>query len=433
MRILFIMLFFVISLFGVDIKIATFNVENLFDGKNHGTEYRDFKIGKSNWSNYKYLKKSKDISNFLIEVGADIVALQEIENEDVLKRLASSSGYRYYKFSKQKDSPFGVGVLSKVKIDSFSYYRFRDIKARDILRLNFKIGEYKFTLFNLHFLSQKNSQVNRKKEIDQLLMLSNNSINAIIVGDFNEDYKPNYMLKPLEERFRNLWKERFGFQRSSHVSGRAIDHIFLDKSFFSNQKNALNFKSFKVVKSSNLSDHDLLMVTLSTQTQKPTNTTLNNLDEVYKIGKFTGQLKLEKAAITYTDKFGYAIAQNGGRGIYVYDKKSKLKVGDLVDATIYSVDVYKENLEVKDIEIEKIYDEKANLNNYTKEISNFIKVGDTISSISGKVINGRLYYGKGNIRIYSKNSGSLENSNRQMLFKNAFVVNFKGELELLVK
>lgn len=432
MRILGLILFFVISVFGVDIKIATFNVENLFDGKNHGTEYRDFKIGKSNWSNSKYLKKSKELSKFLSEVGADIVALQEIENEDVLRRLASGSDYKYYKFSKPKGSPFGVGVMSKIKIDSSSYYRFGDIKTRDILRVNFKIGEYKFSLFNLHFLSQKNSKFDRKKEINQLLKFCNNALNAIIVGDFNEDYKPNYALKPLEDRFRNLWKEKFGFERSSHISGRAIDHIFLDKSFFG-KENALNFKSFKVVKSSHLSDHDLLLATLSTQVPKTTATEPKSLDDIYKIGKFIGKLELEKAAITYTDKFGYAITQKGGRGIYVYDKDSKLSVGDLVDATIYSVDFYKENLEVKEIEIKKVYDEKADLKNYTKELSNSLRAGDTISLVSGKVINGRLYYGKGNIPIYSKNSGALENSSKEMTFKNAFVINFRGELELLVR
>ena len=92
MRILTLLLLFITFFFAAEIRIATFNVENLFDGKNHGTEYRDFEISRnSNWNNERYQKKSKAISNLIKELNADIISLQEIENKCVIKRLAKVS------------------------------------------------------------------------------------------------------------------------------------------------------------------------------------------------------------------------------------------------------------------------------------------------------------------------------------------------------
>ena len=36
-----------------ELKIASFNVQNLFDGKDDGTEYADFEIGRGSWSEQK--------------------------------------------------------------------------------------------------------------------------------------------------------------------------------------------------------------------------------------------------------------------------------------------------------------------------------------------------------------------------------------------
>lgn len=430
MRVLLWIILLAIFAFGFDFKIATFNAENLFDGKNHGSEYQDFTIGKSNWSNSQYIRKSDNLAKFLNEVDADIVALQEIENEEVLERLANKSKYKFYKFTKPNNSPFGVGVISKLPINSSNYYRFSDIIARDILKTDFNVDGFSFSLFTVHLLSQKNPKNEKQKEFDALLKFVSGSENSIILGDFNEDFSPTYMLKPFEDKYINLWKEKFGFERVSHISGRAIDHIFLSKSFLDSK---LNIKKFSVIKSGGLSDHYMLLLTLTTQKSQNVPKIASNLDEIYRLGSITSPLFLEKVAVTYSDKFGYSIAQENGRGIYIYDKDSKLNVGDMVDIKINSVGEYKGNLEVKDALVEKIYDEKANLNSYTKNINSELKVGDTILSVTGKVINGRLYHPKGNILIYSKSGGKLKNSDRDMTFNNAYIINFGGELELLVR
>ena len=81
-----------------ELKIASFNVQNLFDGVNDGTEYADFEIGRGGWSEQKYERKLQAVADEISAFNVDILGLQEIENEAVLKALAQKAGYGFYKF-----------------------------------------------------------------------------------------------------------------------------------------------------------------------------------------------------------------------------------------------------------------------------------------------------------------------------------------------
>ena len=83
----FMILVFAVFAAGTELKIATFNVQNLFDAKNDGSEYKDFVVGKSEWNEKKANAKFKAVSAKIKELNADIIALQEIENEAILKEL----------------------------------------------------------------------------------------------------------------------------------------------------------------------------------------------------------------------------------------------------------------------------------------------------------------------------------------------------------
>ena len=91
MRLFLTLIFSFYFLVAGELKIATFNVENLFDATIQGTEYSDFK---TNWNNAKFRAKLKNISNVIKDLNADIIALQEIENKGVLNELAKESGYK---------------------------------------------------------------------------------------------------------------------------------------------------------------------------------------------------------------------------------------------------------------------------------------------------------------------------------------------------
>ena len=54
-------LFFAVFAAGTELKIATFNAQNLFDAKNDGSEYSDFVVGKSEWRAKKASPKFKPL------------------------------------------------------------------------------------------------------------------------------------------------------------------------------------------------------------------------------------------------------------------------------------------------------------------------------------------------------------------------------------
>jgi len=99
-----------------ELKIASFNVQNLFDGKDDGTEYADLKIGRGSWSEQKYERKLQEIANEISALNADILGLQEIENEAVLKALAQKAGYKFYAFSRAQTAPAGVAGVATLPI-----------------------------------------------------------------------------------------------------------------------------------------------------------------------------------------------------------------------------------------------------------------------------------------------------------------------------
>ncbi|MBF0985340.1 MAG: endonuclease/exonuclease/phosphatase family protein, partial [Campylobacter sp.] len=123
-----------------ELKIASFNVQNLFDGVNDGTEYADFEIGRGSWSEQKYERKLQAVVDKISALNADILGLQEIENEAVLKALAQKVGYKFYAFSRAQTAPAGVAVMSRIPIKFQKTYRLTELKTRDILRADFALG-----------------------------------------------------------------------------------------------------------------------------------------------------------------------------------------------------------------------------------------------------------------------------------------------------
>ena len=102
MRVVFALVFAILVAFASEISIATYNVQNLFDCKDDGSEYLDFKVGVSKWDCEAADSKLQRTRQVINALNADIIALQEIENEQVLKALVSDSEYKFVSFTKEK-------------------------------------------------------------------------------------------------------------------------------------------------------------------------------------------------------------------------------------------------------------------------------------------------------------------------------------------
>ena len=117
----FILLLIPYFLFSTPIKIATYNVENLFDASLQGSEYKEYIPGKHNWNKRMVEIKLNHTAEVICDLDADIVALQEIENKNIFKQLMQKlekvgCAYSYGAISSKKGASIQVALLSRYPI-----------------------------------------------------------------------------------------------------------------------------------------------------------------------------------------------------------------------------------------------------------------------------------------------------------------------------
>ena len=430
MRVLVALIFLFSLLFSSELKIATYNVENLFDDKISGSEYSDFKSNR--WNSAKYQQKLRKISRVLRELNADVVALNEIENENVIKELANLSGYKFYKFATLKGSPVGLGLLSRYRISDSEIYVVPDVKTRPILMSRVEFEGNNIEFFVAHFPAAKNPIKHRIAVANTMKKAVKNSKNGVILGDLNSNYGYKFLLNGLDG-WTNLWEFLPSYQRSSYKNGKsAIDHIILSKDLMG--KN-LRYKdgSFGVFKANfiddSYSDHYPLYATLSLQ---------EDIKDVP--SKLISQIKSvnsNRAKITgvvmYKDKNGYILADESRRGIYIFEKNPSLPLGTRVEAVVNRVEDYKGNIEITSLSYIAVdTDFKSDEGKY------LLDKNDINSATSGDVIGDIILDIKGGFATISKNKFKIYSPNRhindgKMSVKRAVVWNYKGQKELIIE
>lgn len=99
-------------------RLCTWNLHNFFDSI-------DDKYGDQVPKPDQVEKKLSSLSGALDTIGADVVAVQEVEKQALLERLAQRTGYRYAILVPGNDSVRGinVGLLSKVKVKGYASHR----------------------------------------------------------------------------------------------------------------------------------------------------------------------------------------------------------------------------------------------------------------------------------------------------------------------
>jgi predicted extracellular nuclease len=86
-KLIILLLLLPILLLSKELVIASYNVDNLFDDINNGTEYSDYILNKHNWNSITFKKKIEHIARVICELNADVIGLQEVENGNALKEL----------------------------------------------------------------------------------------------------------------------------------------------------------------------------------------------------------------------------------------------------------------------------------------------------------------------------------------------------------
>ncbi len=284
------------SLYATDLKIASYNVENLFDLKKDGTEYKEYIPYKHNWNKKNFKKKLLNIAEVICDVNADIIGLQEIENRYVLKLLQQTlrkigCNYKYFAITHKKDSAIQVALLSKIPIvNSKDIVVNRKIGLRPILEVKISIDKYPFFVYVNHWKSKSSPESYRIRSAkvlrDRLKELPKGS-EYILLGDFNSDYDEylhlrqkhndsngitgiNHILHSIDSfgkmvrvnslypnRFfhYNLWLELPNYRRWSHNfygDKEGLDSILLPYTLFDGKGLDYVSNSFNVLKKSYL-------------------------------------------------------------------------------------------------------------------------------------------------------------------------------------
>ena len=174
------------------LTILSWNMYLMHDDVETGHEMAPF-ISAMGYGPEQYrhrIRKTVDILS-TPDYEADILLLQEVESEKVLKDMLEAGlnriGFKYYGLL-QNNSPISVGYISKYKpIETLIHGSLED---RPILELVFRVSGEKIHVFNLHARSRIHGGNRSRKEmfilLDHLMKDRSDSL-SIAVGDFNDD------------------------------------------------------------------------------------------------------------------------------------------------------------------------------------------------------------------------------------------------------
>lgn len=218
-----------ISLNAQNIKIASYNVENFFDLENDKTEYQEFiPNGKALWNQRNFNIKLNNIIKVLEDLDADIVALQEIENRDLIRLLQKKiPKYKYYSFIKYPNSAVGLGILSKIEIKNSKSLdvKFETKLFRPILETTFVYENIEFKIFNNHWPSKnvgESYRIKYAKTLQDRLVKLEKDYDYILIGDFNADYNEFETFKKSQKLNNSM-----GITGINHILNTTINEKFV--------------------------------------------------------------------------------------------------------------------------------------------------------------------------------------------------------------
>ena len=190
------------------ISIVSWNVQTFFDTNTEGSEYKEFR--KKSWNNEKYTERLKRLSGAIKALDADVVALQEVENEDVLHDIynflqgewSTHKKYRYATFAKKNGAALGCAILSRFPIADIKVHEFTfnsltasENGARPLLEVSVSTKQGDFVLFVNHWKSQKdeNEESCKIRSMQEGILAHNiqkklsEGLPVVACGDFNKD------------------------------------------------------------------------------------------------------------------------------------------------------------------------------------------------------------------------------------------------------
>jgi endonuclease/exonuclease/phosphatase family metal-dependent hydrolase len=256
------------------LTIATFNCENLFMRFKFGKKVKKSSVDNAVQNGFI---RDKKLFEFIIDkervftakaikdTGADIIALQEVENMDTLKSFQSRFLKLYpYQYLIDGNDPryIDVAVLSKFEAKLLKTHQFdksgkSKIFSRDCLEIEFDFNGTPLTLFVNHLKSmlggRENSMARRKVQSERVVQIVKDKYgdnpgneDFVVMGDLN-DYLPSAGLHPLVSQhwLENVVKTRLPVGENwthwydSDNQVTQLDYILLSKRIADNNPSSV--------------------------------------------------------------------------------------------------------------------------------------------------------------------------------------------------
>ncbi len=178
-------------------KIASYNVENLFDLVKDGTEYKEYIPNtRHGWNREMASIKTTNIAKVIKDLEADVVALQEVESKQALialhKRLKEMGrDYPYVQIANARRTSVTCAVLSVFPIIEKKEIKVDDEMLRNILKITLDIHGSPIILFVNHWKSKRGPEsmrITSAKVLRQAMETLKTDADFILIGDFNSNY-----------------------------------------------------------------------------------------------------------------------------------------------------------------------------------------------------------------------------------------------------
>lgn len=189
------------------LTIMTYNVENLFDDVHDGTEYREFDPNGGAW-NAEFFKirvgSIAEVVRKAVPGGADVLLLQEVENDNALTALVADGlrgmGYTWKAFVPKRGLSANVAILSRFPIARVRTHAVGSWKGatplRDIVEADIVIAGNTLYVLDNHWKAKsegaratepfrRNAAGVLARRIEEILALDP-SADIVAAGDLNE-------------------------------------------------------------------------------------------------------------------------------------------------------------------------------------------------------------------------------------------------------
>lgn len=240
--IMFILLCCITPIEAKTFKVASYNLENLFDLTMDGTEYPEY-IPNTDYGWTKDIANIKytNLARVMHDLGSDVVALQEVESKKALITLRNKLkdlgvDYPYFEIADSRATSVKCAVLSKFSIVEKEEIQVVEIDneiARNILKITLDIDGNRIILFINHWKSKQGPESMRiayaktlRREIDKL----KEGVDFILIGDFNSNYNEY-------KTFRNSGRlnDTGGITGINHILKTVKDSEMVDEDILTKQ------------------------------------------------------------------------------------------------------------------------------------------------------------------------------------------------------